>query len=233
MDPDPEGDPDPAGGPGVDPDQLFLRAVLTVLSEGAPPSVKDPLLVSSLFAQASRRTRGMGIKGTSWKKSAPFLAQLGDCVATREPKKGVLEVVGFNRAQCPEFEPLLDDAELEAATLQASGVYQHTSVQATKKNGPTVQISVRKVRNKNVTMVDGLDDWGFTKARLADLAKEYRRCFSVSVSVAERKGSSGGQRELWSIQVQGKYSQELAKDLEGRGIPRKKISQQVSKKAAK
>ena len=79
-------------------------------------------------------------------------------------------------------------------------------------------ISVRLVKNKNVTFIDGLEEWGFTKAMQQDLAKELRRRYSASASVSTRTGSENSKKVLWSIQVQGKYMDQIATYLKSRGI---------------
>ena len=86
------------------------------------------------------------------------------------------------------------------------------------RSNKAVIISVRRVRNKNVTFIDGLDDWGFSKERMEDLAKEFRKRFSASASVGERQGNNSGKRDLWSIQVQGKYIHQVAEALKDKGI---------------
>ena len=92
----------PTEAPGLSPqeatDRLFMSAVLTVVSQD-PPSKSAPVLISTLFGKASK-LGGVGIKQTSWKKTAPFLVALGGCLQTREPKKGVMEVTAFNRVSC-------------------------------------------------------------------------------------------------------------------------------------
>ena len=64
---------------------------------------------------------------------------------------------------------------------------QSGPTRATKKGGRPVIISVRKVQGKNVTFIDGLDEWGFSKEMMSDLAKELRRRFSASVVQPRRR----------------------------------------------
>ena len=79
------------------------------------------------------------------------LAGVVDC---REKSKGVLEVVSVDWGRAPPFE-LVEKAAVadEFAALRAT------------KRGGCVTVSVRRVRNKNCTFVDGLDGWGFDEAR--------------------------------------------------------------------
>ena len=107
---------------------------------------------------------------------------------------------------------------------------------ATKKGGRPVIISVRKVRDKNVTFIDGLEEWGFTKETQTELAKELRKRFSASASVNERTGSENSKKVLWSVQVQGKYMDQIANCLKSKGISKVKTQAKngiVSKKDRK
>lgn len=85
---------------------------------------------------------------------------------------------------------------------------------------------VRRVRGNNVTFVDRLEEWGFSKESMEELAKVFRRQFSASVSVTEREGGSlkhqkgpGGKPVvLWTLRVQGKYLEQVARALRERGV---------------
>ena len=51
-----------------------------------------------------------------------------------------------------------------------------------------------------------------------ELAKELRRKLSSSASVHERTGSESSKKVLWSVQVQGKYTDQISSFLKTRGI---------------
>ena len=94
---------------------------------------------------------------------------------------------------------------------------QGSSLGATKRGGQVV-VTMRKVCNKNVTFVDYLEGWGYDEARMRGLAKEWRKRFSVSSSVTERHGTEGSATQFWSVQLQGKYVEQVAKSLRELGV---------------
>lgn len=59
----------------------------------------------------------------------------------------------------------------------------------------------------------GLDSWGFDERAQRRLAQRFRNQYAAAASVAPRKGSEGGERKLWSVMVQGKYAEQIAKAL--------------------
>jgi translation initiation factor 1 (eIF-1/SUI1) len=61
----------------------------------------------------------------------------------------------------PPFEPL-QELKLEDGDAPNGGE-STAAVAAKKKKGGLVTIVTRKVRGKNVTIVDNLDSWGYTK----------------------------------------------------------------------
>ena len=99
---------------------------------------------------------------------------------------------------------------------------QDCSLRATKK-GSQVVVTMRKVCNKNVTFVDYLEGWGFDEFQMRALAKEWRKRFSVSSSVTERHGTEGSANQFWSVQLQGKYVEQVAESLRGIGVTNVKV----------
>ena len=67
---------------------------------------------------------------------------------------------------------------------------EFAALRATKRGG-CVTVSVRRVRNKNCTFVDGLDGWGFDEARQKAVAAALRTKFSAAASVAGEKRHRG------------------------------------------
>ena len=87
---------------------------------------------------------------------------------------------------------------------------EFAALRATKRGG-CVTVSVRRVRNKNCTFVDGLDGWGFDEARQKAVAAALRTKFSAAASVAARKGTEDNRKgkKFFSIMVQGKYAEQI------------------------
>jgi translation initiation factor 1 (eIF-1/SUI1) len=83
------------------------------------------------------------------------------------------------------------------------------------------------VKNHHVTFVDGLEAWGFEKDRLELLAGELRRLFGVSAAVGVRSGTednlSKGRKQLWSLKLGGKLSDEVKGALAARGVDNVKL----------
>ena len=195
-------------------DALFLSSLLAELKL-ASPSSKAPLLVSTLFGKASLRAGGVGVKKTTWKTSAAILDSLPEgTITTRSTggKAAVLEVVGFDQSLAPAF---------TVVESSASSNLEECLATATKK-GPEVVVSERMVKNHRVTFVDGLEGWGFDKARLELLAGELRRLFGVSAAVGVRSGTednvSKGRKELWSLKLGGMISEKVKDALVARGV---------------
>jgi predicted ribosome-associated RNA-binding protein Tma20 len=148
-------------------DITFLCAFLTELSL-QPPSITAPLLISTLFGKSSVRAGGVGVKQTSWKSSSRFLDEavpqgavlLRETVVSKakgKQKKGDVgsgEVIGFNSTLCPPF-TMID--------LPSTPSPDKSRIVATKKGGKQVVVSAKRVRNNNVTVIDGLEDWGIDK----------------------------------------------------------------------
>ena len=216
-------------------DAVFLASFLTEVSMAKPNSAQ-PVLLSTLFGKATVRAGGVGVKETQWKGSAAFLATaLPDgCIVTREKnpaKPGILEVVAYDPAEAPPFEP--------AATPGASTGEASTKITATKTGGRAVAVTARRVRNNNITTIDYLEEWGLSKADLHTLAAELRKTFSVSAAVAVRAGTKDnaakGRRELYSINLGGKFVHQIADNLRARGVAKVDIKApkgMVSKKDA-
>ena len=211
-------------------DVLFRDAVLTELSGDCRPSSSKPVLLSTLFGKASARACGVGVKQTSWKKSSIFLenALPEGTIQTRligrgatGGKKGgssgggIVEIVRFNALLVPEFNHV-DLHAVEDTAACSSGVV------ATKIGHKPATVNIRRVRNNNVTLVDGLEEWGFSKDSMGDLARDLRKQFCVSSAVVERSGTQDnaakGRRQLWSIQLSGKFGPQVANFLRGRGV---------------
>ena len=78
-----------------------------------------------------------------------------------------MEVTGFNKGLAPDFDfvtaPLNDEDDVALGPA------------ATKKGAGPVIISERRVRDKNVTFVDGLELWGFTKETQAGKYHQYHQ----------------------------------------------------------
>lgn len=188
-----------------DPDQVFRDAFLTVLSGLFAAKSKTPTLVAEVVAAAAKLA-SRSVKETRWKKAAKFLRdELETCVITRERAEGVTEIVDVDWSCAPAFEPVValpDDASVAAPALK----------RATKKGG-RVTVSVRRVRNKNCTFIDGLDSWGFSETDMRGLAAAFRSRFSAAASVAPRKGTEASDRRFFSIMVQGKYADQIASTL--------------------
>ena len=140
------------------------------------------------------------MKETSWKKAAKFLESLAGVVDCREKSKGVLEVVSVDWGRAPPFE----------FVEKAAVADEFAALRATKRGG-CVTVSVRRVRNKNCTFVDGLDGWGFDEARQKAVAAALRTKFSAAASVAARKGTEDNRKgkKFFSIMVQGKYAEQI------------------------
>jgi translation initiation factor 1 (eIF-1/SUI1) len=60
---------------------------------------------------------------------------------------------------------------------------------------------------------------------MGELAKELRRRYSASCSVGPRQGSDSGtsRKALWSVQLQGKYSEQVRAFLMERGVSTEKV----------
>jgi Translation initiation factor SUI1 len=60
---------------------------------------------------------------------------------------------------------------------------------------------------------------------MGELAKELRRRYSASCSVGPRQGSDGAtsRKALWSVQLQGKYSEQVRAFLMERGVSTVKV----------
>jgi predicted ribosome-associated RNA-binding protein Tma20/translation initiation factor 1 (eIF-1/SUI1) len=204
-------------------DSLFLR---NFAAAAAGESL--PALSSLVFSRASQMEGGLSIKSTSWKKASAFLRSFSSALTCREDRPGVVEVVRFDLNGIPASR--LADGEKAAkawAVLASKGgasvdISARTrggpgSLRPTKKGGQ-VLMAVRRVRNKNVTFIENLDSWGFTKDSLGELCKILRRRFSASATVCPRPGSEGGKRQLWSIQVQGKCAEDAKALLQEMGV---------------
>ena len=111
----------------------------------------------------------------------------------------------------------MHDLKREAKACKAEEAEESQALNATKK-GSAVMVTVRKVCNKNVTFVDYLESWGYDKDKMKALAKEWRKRFSVSASVAERSGTEGSDSKFWSVQLQGKYAEQVASSLRDFGV---------------
>ena len=181
--------------PPPSPDEIFRAAFLTTLRR----DLKPPVLAAEAVGAAAK-LGGASVKETSWKKAAKFLESLAGVVDCREKSKGVLEVVSVDWGRAPPFE-LVEKAAVadEFAALRAT------------KRGGCVTVSVRRVRNKNCTFVDGLDGWGFDEARQKAVAAALRTKFSAAASVAARKGTEDNRKgkKFFSIMVQGKYAEQI------------------------
>ena len=181
--------------PPPSPDEIFRAAFLTTLRR----DLKPPVLAAEAVGAAAK-LGGASVKETSWKKAAKFLESLAGVVDCREKAKGVLEVVSVDWGRAPPFE-LVEKAAVadEFAALRAT------------KRGGCVTVSVRRVRNKNCTFVDGLDGWGFDEARQKAVAAALRTKFSAAASVAARKGTEDNRKgkKFFSIMVQGKYAEQI------------------------
>lgn len=208
-------------------DALFRSSVLTELSL-SNPSASAPVLLSVLFGRASLRAGGIGLKRTQWKGSGAFLASLAPgTIGTRtrssgKPSGEVVEVTGFNAAAAPPFVPVADPS--------AEGATPSIRVVASKAGRP-VQVTARRVRNKNVTSIEYLEEWGLDKESQAILAQDLRRAFSAASAVSERAGTTDnaakGRRRLWTVQLSGKFVQPVAAFLRDRGIA--KVETKLSK----
>jgi hypothetical protein len=100
-----------------------------------------------------------------WKKAGKFLADFSAAISSHEPKPGVVEITKLDLTAVPPFEPL-QESELEDVAPGVSG--ESTAAPAKKKKGGLVTVVTRKVRGKNVTIVDNLDSWGYTKVSIRD-----------------------------------------------------------------
>ena len=189
---DDDADEEEDAAPPPSPDEIFRAAFLTTLRR----DLKPPVLAAEAVGAAAK-LGGASVKETSWKKAAKFLESLAGVVDCREKSKGVLEVVSVDWGRAPPFE-LVEKAAVadEFAALRAT------------KRGGCVTVSVRRVRNKNCTFVDGLDGWGFDEARQKAVAAALRTKFSAAASVAARKGTEDNRKgkKFFSIMVQGKYA---------------------------
>ena len=195
TDADDDADEEEDAAPPPSPDEIFRAAFLTTLRR----DLKPPVLAAEAVGAAAK-LGGASVKETSWKKAAKFLESLAGVVDCREKSKGVLEVVSVDWGRAPPFE-LVEKAAVadEFAALRAT------------KRGGCVTVSVRRVRNKNCTFVDGLDGWGFDEARQKAVAAALRTKFSAAASVAARKGTEDNRKgkKFFSIMVQGKYAEQI------------------------
>ena len=207
---DDAGDDDGAAGDGDDgddaappptPDELFLSGFLTTLKRDAKP----PVLVAEAVGAAAKLC-GVPVKSTSWKKAGAFVASLADCLDTKERSKGVLEISRVDWRRAPPFRAV------DRAPAGGDGGESH--LRATKK-GSQVTVACRRVRDKNCTFVDGLDSWGYDERKMKELAAVFRAKFSAAASVAPRKGTEDNKqgRKFFSIMVQGKYLEQIARAL--------------------
>ena len=201
---DTTGDTDAAGdadeeedvAPPPSPNDIFRAAFLTTLRR----DLKPPVLAAEAFGAAAK-LGGASVKETTWKKAAKFLESLAGVVDCREKSKGVLEVVSVDWSRAPPFE----------LVEKAAVAHKFAALRATKRGG-CVTVSVRKVRNKNCTFVDGLDSWGYDETRQKAVAAALRTKFAASASVSARKGTEDNRqgKTFFSIMVQGKYADQIA-----------------------
>ena len=198
-------DDDKAEEEEEDVDGHFLAALLTVLETRYFPRTKrkekKTPLSNEVFGLAAKLS-GTTVKETRWKKGGRFLEECG-YVVSRERSPGVTEIVDVDWTSAPAFE-----------TIEAPAVESNIGPKA-KKRGGRVTVSVRRVRNKNCTFVDGLDSWGYSEADMRSLAATFRSRYAASASVAPRKGTLDNKsgKTFWSIMVQGKYADQIATTL--------------------
>lgn len=196
-----------------DVDGHFRDAFLTVLSASHLPKKNNrkctPRLLAEVFAETAKLA-GTSIKETRWKKANRFIAdEFHDgAFVTRERSPGVTELVEVDWSLAPHFEPILP-------TPSEGDAIAKTVFKKASKRGGKVVITVRRVRNKNCTFIDGLDAWGYSETDMRAIASAFRSRFSAAASVAPRKGTEGSSsgRQFWSIMVQGKYAEQVAATL--------------------
>jgi hypothetical protein len=103
----------------------------------------------------------------SWKKAGKFLADFSGAISSHEPKPGVVEITKLDLTAVPPFEPFqegeFDDSDAPHASGESTTAAVGAAVAPKKKKGGLVTVVTRKVRGKNVTIVDNLDSWGYTK----------------------------------------------------------------------
>jgi hypothetical protein len=119
--------------------------------------VRSPLLLDDDFQNILNINR--------WKKAGKFLADFSAAISSHEPKPGVVEITKLDLTAVPPFK-LLQEGEFEDGDAPNSG--ESTAIPAKKKKGGLVTVVTRKVRGKNVTIVDNLDSWGYTKVSIRD-----------------------------------------------------------------
>lgn len=192
-------------------DDRFRDAFMTVLAETFPPRTrpKSSRLVAEIFAETAKLA-GNSVKKTKWKKADRFVTDvLRDAVVTKERSRGVTEIVEVDWTLTPDFDhvawPQKEDEEERGG--------KNTVLKTATKKGGQCTVSVRRVRNKNCTFIDGLDGWGYSEADMRAIASVFRNRFSASASVSPRKGTehqAGSKQQFWSIMVQGKYAEQIA-----------------------
>lgn len=206
-------------GPGSD--QMFVNGLFSMLSE-----TSFPVLASEVFSKAARRC-GVNIKHTSWKKASAFLSEFSSAIVFKEGKPGIVNVTAFRVANAPPFEKVQEEVEDFHEELGPARPVK-------LRRGGLVTVSERKVRGKNVTFIDGLDSWGFTKENMSHLAKDLRKRYSSSATVAARTGSESqalaaaalgkpAKKALWSVQVQGKWGEQVKGFLAEQGVDTVKV----------
>jgi len=58
---------------------------------------------------------------------------------------------------------------------------------------------------------------------MEEMARDFRKQLGVSASVLVRNGTMGGKKELWSLQLGGKLSNQAKDSLALRGVTKVKI----------
>jgi hypothetical protein len=180
-------------------EEVLQRALIVALQE----TVKDsdlPMLTLTLSAQhikpAVERLHdapegGVQIKKTKWKKLSTFLEEMqtAGLLQLREEKMGVHALTAIDRSHSlmldyyPEawFKPEEEPEEVGEGFRVSAGARERGShFRLPTKGSKKLQVQMRRIRNKNVTIVAGPDRFGI---ELDDnLRRDLAKKFSASVS---------------------------------------------------
>lgn len=180
-------------------EEVLQRALIVALQE----TVKDgdlPMLTLTLSAQhikpAVERLHdapegGVQFKKTKWKKLSAFLEELqaAGLLQLREEKMGVHALTAIDRSHSlmldyhPEawFKPEEEPEEVGEGFRVSAGARERGShFRLPTKGSKKLQVQMRRIRNKNVTIVAGPDRFGIELDD--DLRRDLAKKFSASVS---------------------------------------------------
>eukprot|EP00049_Salpingoeca_infusionum_P028029 m.35768 g.35768 ORF g.35768 m.35768 type:complete len:652 (+) comp9920_c0_seq2:196-2151(+) len=207
---------------GMTQDEMLFTGFLFGLQN--VPRTSLPMLVSTLsgpyitaYCRKLRRAQGqeLRVKQTKWKKLGVFLREMEaqGIIKLAEDKPGVLSLLSIDLAH-DAFVGLSEDDELVCEGADGEGqfaVTKKSKAQASqfKATKGKITICMRRIRNKNKTIVENLTKFGIHLDN--DLKRALSNKFSGSVSIVEAHGQGNPQ-----LHIQGKYVTQVAQFLKER-----------------